>query len=177
MKRISLWSFVIVTTGLSLLSACGGGTSSTEQPPAAAPVAIVTLSTAVTGTVPADTTINGYEVTMTLPPDVTCKSGSGGQTDPGVVTASGEAAGALAAGLYTAATATQDATVKITIASGPGFNAGIFCKVRCALAHGARPAAGDFAPGLDSATGLVSGSTTTDLTSQLAVTVSSVVIQ
>ncbi len=179
MKRISLWSLAICLFGLFLVSACGGGGggSAVALPPAAQPVAIVTLSTAVTGTIPAGTTINGYEVTMTLPADVTCKSAASGQTDPGVVTVIGQAAGSLATGMYTAASASQRGTVKVTIVSGPGFGAGAFCTVQCELANGVQPTAADFKPlVLDAATGLVSGTTTTNLTSQLTVT-ASVVIQ
>ncbi len=178
MKRISLRSLAICLFGLFLVSACGGGGggSAVALPPAAQPVAIVTMSTAVTGTIPAGTTINGYEVTMTLPADVTCKS-TAGQTDPGVVTVIGQAAGSLATGVYTAATASQRGTVTVTIVSGTGFGAGAFCTVQCELANGVQPTAADFKPlVLDAATGLVSGTTTTNLTSQLTVT-ASVVIQ
>ena len=178
MKRISLRSLTIYAFGLFLLSACGGGggTTAVGLPPSAGPVAVVTLSTEVTGTIPANTTINGYVVTMTLPTDVTCKSTSG-QTDPGVVTVIGSATGSLATGMYTAATASLPGAVKVTIVSGPGYAAGAFCTVRCDLANSARPAAAEFVPlTLDDATGLISGTTTTDLTSQLTVT-ASVVIQ
>lgn len=179
MKRISLWSLPISGLVAILLSACGGGGSSTAVLPApSSPAAIVTLATDVTGTIPAGTTINSYEVTMTLPPDTTCRS-TNKQTDPGVVTVIGSAAtaGSFVTGVYTAATVSIPGTVKISIASGAGFDAGAFCTVRCELANGAQPKAADFAPlTLDEATGLVSGTTTTTLTGQLNLT-ATVVIQ
>ncbi len=175
MKRNSLWSLTILVVAVLLLSGCGGGGSSASVAPVpATPVAVVTLATEVTGTIPAGTTINGYDITMTLPPDTTCRSTvNPPQTDAGVVTAIGSATGSLVSAVYTKATVSLPGTVTITVVNGPGFDAGAFCRVRCDLANGARPAASDFTPlTLDAATGLVSGSTTTDLTSQLTVTAS-----
>jgi hypothetical protein len=93
MKENYLRKLVIIAFCLSLIAACGGGGGgvSVSQPS----TAVLTLSTAVTGTIPAGTTINSYLATITLPAGVTVKTEPGSSaTAAGVVTASGQASGA-----------------------------------------------------------------------------------
>jgi hypothetical protein len=164
MKKIAISSLLILTLTLTILSACGGGGGggvTLTQPTSA----VLTLSTAVTGTIPATTTINSYNVTITLPAGVTVKSTvNPPETDAGVVTASGKASGALVSGVYTAATSTLPGTVKVYVASASGFDAGEFCKVNGDIAAGYYPTASSFAqPTLDDATGFDSNSSSTVL--------------
>jgi hypothetical protein len=155
MKRLSLWGLWIFGIGLVLLSGCGGGSSSTAVPiPQPPSTAVVTLSTAVTGTIPAGTTINSYDITIALPPDVTVKTAAtSSQTDDGVVTAIDSATGSLVSAVYTKATGSAPGTVKISMASGSGFSAGGFCRITCNIVQGTYPAAPDFSLNLDAATG------------------------
>lgn len=151
MKRISLSSFLIFALGL-MLSACGGGEGSATPVPT---TAVLTLSTAVTSTIPSTTTINSYNVTITLPAGVTVKTmPNSSETGTGVVTASGMASGALIYGVYTPATGIYPGTVGVYVTSATGFDAGEFCKVSCDFAAGNAPTASDFVPlTLDDATG------------------------
>ena len=73
MKKTSLSILPIVALGLAMLSACGGASSSTPQS-FQPTTAVLTLSTAATSTIPASTTINGYNVTIPLPAGVTVKT-------------------------------------------------------------------------------------------------------
>jgi hypothetical protein len=176
MRKISLSSLMISALILSVISACGGGGGGggggIPQPTTAA----LTLSTAVTGTIPAGTTVNSYDVTVTLPAGVTVKSANPPETDAGVVTASGNALGATITGVYTAATGTFPGTVKIFVASASGFDAGEFCKVNGDIAAGYHPTASDFTqPTLDDATGIDASVSTVILTGELSLT-STVVI-
>ena len=174
MKKIFITGILVLALGTMMLSACGGGGGTTTSPPT---TAVLTLSSEVTGTIPATTTINSYQVTVTLPAGVTVKSTNPPQTDDGVVTGAGNWAGTTAIGLYTAATTTppQAGTVKITIGNGVGFSAGEFSIVNCDIAPGTSLTPSDFTlPTLDDATGWdsISNSTVPGLASQLTITVS-----
>jgi len=140
----------------------------------------MTLSTAVTGSIPVGTTINGYEVTVELPSGVTVltkPAPNSSETGPGVVTASGEATGAYIIGHYTAATGTLPGTVKIVVikvnpVDGTGFNTGEFCKLSVAVAAGISAPAANFNVTLDDATGVDATVTTIpSLVTQLSVTI------
>lgn len=147
-----------------LLTACGRVDVTAPQP-AQPTAAVLTLSTAVTGTIPSGTTINSYDVTVVLPKGVTVKSTTNPPvTDNGVVTAVGSAAGSLVVAVYTAPTSIQAGTVKIHIANVAGFSAGEFSVVKCDIAEGTYPTTSDFAPPtLDDATGFDSQSSSTVL--------------
>jgi hypothetical protein len=174
MKENYLRKLVIIAFCLSLIAACGGGGGgvSVSQPS----TAVLTLSTAVTGTIPAGTTINSYLATITLPAGVTVKTEPGSSaTAAGVVTASGQASGATAAGVYTAATGTFPGTVKVYIVkvgpTGAGFDPGEFCKVTGDIAPGVIPSESDFVPPtLDDATGIDATVSTVILTGELSLT-------
>ena len=181
MEKITLRNMLILAFVLSLIAACGGGggVSNTPSPPT---TAVLTLSTAVTGTIPAGTTINSYKVTITLPAGVTVKTMPGlSETAAGVVTASGQASGAdLAFGVYTAATGTFPGTVKVFIAqvdpSGAGFDPGEFCKVTGDIAPGVFLNESDFVPPtLDDATGIDASESTVILTGELSLTGTAVI--
>jgi hypothetical protein len=129
MKKISLSSLLIFTLSLTMLTACGGGGGGSSTPPPFQPTtAVLTLSTAVTSTIPANTTINGYDVTINLPTGVTVKS----------ATATGAAAGAT---IISAGTTDK---VRIVIANASGFSAGTFSTLNCDIAQGSYPTASDF---------------------------------
>lgn len=186
MRRLSLFARLLLVLGTLMLSTCGGEISSTPvlQPPPNATthenqetLVTVTLSTAVSGAIPAATTINSYAVTITLPGGVTVKSTMNPpETDAGVVSASGAAAGATAVGRYTEATISSPGTVKVYIvkvdpATGAGFDAGEFCVVKASIASDKDPSAVNFpAPTLDDATGFnaATASTVVDLEKELS---------
>jgi hypothetical protein len=183
MKKLSLSSVMICALSLTVLAACGGGGGGGGGVTITQPTtAVLTLSTAVTGTIPATTTINGYDVTISLPAGVTVKatpdSINPGKlvTDPGVVT--DNPAGSYIESVYSAATGTFPGLVKVHVVSATGFAAGTFCKVNGDIAAGHYPTASSFAqPTLDDATGYdtISSSTVTTLAGQLSLT-STVVI-
>ena len=189
MKKTSLFSMLIFALALITLSACGGGggggsssSGSSSPPPSQPTTAVLTLSTAVTGTIHAPAVIAGYDVTITLPAGVTVKSTAiPPQTDSGVVigTVNGAAAGTYYVASYTPATG----KVRIVMVSpkGNGFNgAGEFCKVNCDITAGYYPKATDFqqqptfkASGIDDPNALKPSSV--DLTGQLAMTVAATI--
>jgi hypothetical protein len=180
MKKTSLSILLIVALGLSMLSACGGGSSSTSQtppPPFQPTTAVLTLSTAVTSTIPLGTTINTYNVTILLPDGVTVKTQpASSETDTGVLNASGSATGAMIIGVYTAATGTFPGTVNVTVISSGGLTAGDFCTVNANITAGHYPTASSFAaPTLVEATGFDSSVNTVTLTGQLSLTATAVV--
>jgi hypothetical protein len=186
MKKKYLSILLMVALGLAILPACGGGSSSSPQ--SSQPTsAVLTLSTAVTGTIPVDTAITSYDVTIPLPAGVTVKTMlNSSETGTGVVTASGNAVNELIRGVYTAATGTFPGTVKVYVESANGFDAGEFCKVNIDIVAGYSPTASSFAqptfilpPDGDGALGLdlsdpIHPSTVT-LTGELSLTVSAVV--
>jgi hypothetical protein len=183
MNKIAISSSMIFALTLALLSACGGGggggggvtlTQSTT--------AVLTLSTTVTGTIPASTIITGYDVTISLPAGVTVKATpdilnpAKLVTDPGVVT--DNPAGSYITSVYSAATGTFPGTVKVHVASATGFPAGNFCKVNGDIAAGHYPTASSFAqPTLDSVTGfdINTTGTVTTLAGQLSLTATVVI--
>jgi hypothetical protein len=192
MKKVSLSSVLIFALALTTLSACGGGggggggssSGSSSPPPAQPTTAVLTLSTAVKGAIPAPAVIAGYDVTITLPAGVTVKSTAlPPQTDSGVVvgTVNGAAAGTYYVASYTPATG----KVRIVMVSpkGNGFNgAGEFCKVNCDIAKGYYPTAADFqqqptfkASGIDDPN--AAKPSTVDLTNQLSMVVTASSIQ
>ncbi len=181
MKKISLSSLVIFSLALTVLSACGGGGGgggSTQPQPT---TAVLTLSSAVTGAIPASAVITGYDVTISLPAGVTVKSTTPPQTDAGVVvgTVNGAAVGTLNAASYLPAAG----KVHILIVSpkGNGFSgAGEFCKVNCDIAAGYHPTAADFqqqptfkASGLNDPKAATPS--TIDLTGKLSMTVTAAI--
>jgi hypothetical protein len=188
MKKTSLSILLIIALGLAILPACGGGSSSSPQPfqPTSA---VLTLSTAITGTIPVNTTITSYDVTIELPAGVTVKTmpaPNSSETGTGVVTASGSATGAAIAGVYTAATGSSPGTVKVYVESGGGFSAGEFCKVNANIAAGYSPTASSFVqptfiltPDGDGALGIDNSNpqlpSTVTLTNELSLAVTAVV--
>src|SRR5512144_3040812 len=90
MKKIL--NLLILALALTTFSACGGGGGGGSNPTPQPTTAVLTLSTAVIGTIPAPTVITGYDVTITLPAGVTVKSSTPPQTDNGVVVGSGNGA-------------------------------------------------------------------------------------
>jgi hypothetical protein len=182
MKRLFLWAVVIFAFASLLLSACGGGGGGDTTVVIQPATATITLATSVTGSIPADTIIAGYDIAMDLPAGVTVKSSSPPATDTGVVTPSGTASTAGVMASYIPATNSTPAKLHIIIAStqAGGFDPGEFGIVTCDIAPGYHPAASDFAQPIFSASGLVTDLTgsilsTVDLTSQLALTAAVVI--
>jgi hypothetical protein len=181
MKMKSLMSLFMLVGALIILPHCGGGGGGGGNN-SGPTTAVLTLSTAVTGAIPATTTINGYDVTVTLPAGVTVQASPDSinpavlVTDPNVVTATGSASGADVIAVYTAAVGGTPAMVKVHIASDSGFNAGAFCTITCDISAGTNPSAADFAqPTLDEATGLDSSYSTVNLTSELSLAAAAVI--
>jgi hypothetical protein len=141
MKKTSLSILLIVVLSLAMLSACGGGTDSTPQPPPYQPAtAVLTLVTS-----GPSTTIYGIDVTVVLPDGVTAKSTAAPpRIDDGVVTATGGAAGSYTEGVYTPATGTSKGTVRIMVASGLGFGTGDYSTVNLTVVSANTPTTGSF---------------------------------
>jgi hypothetical protein len=155
MKKTTTIRLLLCMLMISMLSACGGGSSSVsvvKQPTSAT----LTLSTTITGTIPNTTTIASYVVTVTLPTGVTVMTmPTSSATGTGVVVASGKALGALISGVYTAASGTVPGKVVIGVVR-TGIDAGEFCIVKGDVAPGYFPTASSFVmPTLDEATGSV----------------------
>lgn len=171
MRKLFLFLFTLYSAVAIAACGGGGGGNTTDGTTTQKTKAIVTLSTSVTGSIPAGTSILGYDVTITLPAGVTVKSTTNPPaTDEGVVTATGEAAGALPIATYTPASGSAAGSVNVLLASGTAVNAGEFSAITCDIASGSSPAASDFVITKFSATGLDSGDSTVDLTSQLTAT-------
>jgi len=145
MKKISLSSLLIFALSLTILSACGGGSSSTTQP--SGPTKAV-INIATTGTLGSGTMIGGITVTGVLPAGVTVKATPDPQnrlvlvTDSGVVIASG-VTGANASAPCSSYNAT-DRKVTIHLVDPDGFGTGKFVAVNCDIASGTTPTAGGF---------------------------------
>jgi len=150
MNKISLSSLLIFALTLTVLSDCGGGGGGgggSAPPQHQSTSAVITLSSAVTGAMPANTIIEGYDVTITLPAGVTVRNTvNPPETDLGVVTASGAALGSYSYGDYSIATNTVRILIvaNITPTNPNGFNAGEFSTVNCEIAAGHFPTASDF---------------------------------
>lgn len=156
MKKAHIARYAVGAVLLLSILACRGNRSSSTPAPQVQPTeAILTLSSAVTGTFPATTTLNSYVVTVGLPEGVTVRTlPSSPVTAAGVVTASGMASRAYAEGVYTAPSGSAPATVRIFVAGADGFAAGEFCVVHADIADGVHPTAADFgAPTVEDATG------------------------
>ncbi len=144
MKKRLLLNLIILVLALLILPHCGGGGGGGNNPgPSGPTTAALTLSTTLTGSLPANETINGYSVTVTLPAGVTVKSTNPPQIDDSVLTASGAAAGSLIAGDYAPAIVGTPAKATIIIANTNSISPGEFCKVTCTIASG-NPSASDF---------------------------------
>ncbi len=177
MKKISLRSALLMSLALVLLSACsggGGGGVTVTQPT----TAILTLASSVTGSIPADTIIAGYQVTIDLPAGVSVKSSNPPQVDADVVTLSSAAAGAGVMASYTQSTGSLPGQLKIILAStqSTGFTAGELGKVNCDIAAGFYPVVSDFTQPSFVVSGLKTDPTgsvisTVDLTGQMSLAV------
>jgi hypothetical protein len=182
MKMKSLLTFFMLAGTLIILPHCGGGGGGGGNNGSTPTTAVLTLSTTVTGAIPATTTINGYDVTVRLPAGVTVEASPDSVnpavlvTDPNVVTATGNATGAQISAVYTAAVGGTPAMVKVHIVSANGFSAGEFCTIACDISTGTNPSASDFAqPTLDEATGIDSSDSTVNLTSELSLAAAAVI--
>jgi hypothetical protein len=144
MKRRSLSSLLIFAIAATILSACGGGSSSTAVPlPTTATVSISTSGTLDTGV-----KIGGITVSAILPPGVTVKAtpdlsnSSVLVTNPGVVVVSG-VTGTNASAPFNTYDAT-DRKLTIYVIDPDGFEIGKFVSVHCNIAAGTTPKAGAF---------------------------------
>ncbi len=178
MRTLRLANIQMCILVLSLLSACGGGGGGGSAAPQPG-TAVVTLATALNGTIPAGTTITGYDITLNLPAGVTVKSTSQPtETDTGVVVASGAATGSSIAAVYVAATGTTPGKVRILIANANGMTAGEFAKVTCDVDAGVNLTSSSFTQPSFTATGLdasnPAGDSTVDLTAELSLTATAV---
>lgn len=174
MKRSYLRFILFVVTTCLILAACSGSANnsnnsgSTNTQPT---TATIEFGTTVTGAIPANTIITGYDLTFRLPAGVTVKSAVPPTTDNGVVTATGSASGSLITAVYSPATGAEPGTVRIILANADGINVGEFSTVICDIAGGYSPAPADFnqdglslaVSGYDTAT-----DSTVDMTGELA---------
>lgn len=145
MKKTTLSELLMMLLILVSLSACGGGGGGGVgiAPPAQPTQAVLTLSTAGTGT------IAGIQATVTLPAGVSVMASPSPAnasvlvTDDGVVSALGSATGADEV-LATYVTFTTSSQVKISVIKTIGFTTGDFAVVNCNIAAGHNPAATHF---------------------------------
>lgn len=173
MKKLSYANICLLTLIIQFLFACGGGGGGGGAAAPQSRTAIVTLATAMTatGTIPAGTTINGYDVTIELPTGVTVKSSVAPTTDPGVVVTSGTAIGSTIDSIYTAAIGSTPGKVRIMIANGNGMAHGEFSKVTCNFATGLNLSPSDFTQPSFIAVGFDTLSNSNiDLTTQMTLT-------
>jgi hypothetical protein len=161
----------------TLVSCSGGGGGGGDGITITQPTtAVVTFATTTSSAIPANTTINAYDVTISLPAGVTVKSTTNPpQTDSGVVTATGAAAGSYIFAVYSAATSTEAGKVHIIVAKPDGFSAGEFSTVNCDIAAGYYPKPSDFPQPTFTASGFDTTSTTIDLTSYMSLTATAVI--
>lgn len=170
MKNLRMKAYMLVLTA-ALLPACGGSSVSVAPSETQPTKATLTLSSAVTGSIPPGTIIAGYDVTIKLPAGVTVLSTVAPPlTDDGVVSYMTATAppNSLVFGIYTAATSSLPATVRIIAAKADGFSAGSFSVVNSNIAAGYRPGSADFSQ----LTYTVSDGAGSNLTGQMNVTAS-----
>ncbi len=184
MKKRLLLNLIILLLSLTVLPNCGGGGGGGSTGPSGPTTAVLTLSTTLTGVMPVNTMITGYDVTITLPAGVTIKSSTTGTTpeliDSAVLTASGVAAGSSIIGAYAPATGGTPGTVTIAVANANGFSTGEFCTLTGNIAAGYNPSASDFPQPTFTASGLYTDPTTSavstvDLTGLLTMTGTAVI--
>ncbi len=176
MKR-ALLQFILPFAVFTALASCSSSSRSTNGGTNTAPPtsAVIVFATSVSGTLPANTVITGYDLTFTLPSGVTVKSSVPPTTDDGVVQATGAASGSMITAVYSPATGAGNGTVRIMLADAEGFNAGEFSTVVCDIADGHQPDPSDFyhgqmslaVSGYDTAT-----DTTVNLTAELSLSAS-----
>lgn len=161
---------LLCITALVALSACGGGTSSSEPEPTKA---TVTLSSAVTGSLPVNAVIGGYDATFTLPAGVTVKSTVNPPlTDDGVVSFVSPTTGpSILVGIYTAATASAPGTLRVVAIDTDGFDQGDFAVVHGNIQSGYHPRSTDFSQ----PTYTVSAEDGNDLTSECSISIRAVI--
>jgi len=142
MKKLSLASLILALS-LTLLSACGGGSSS--DPPFQPTKAVIKIET--TGTLDDGVMIGGITVTGVLPIGVTVKATPDAQNPAVLVTDSNVVIASGATGTNASTFATYNATdrkVSIQVYDLDGFGIGEFVTVTCDIASGTTPTAGSF---------------------------------
>jgi len=173
MQRISFIALVLCAFCITLLSACGGnsststvdttpGVDSNPTPTVLPTTATVRIST--TGTLDAGTKIGGISVTGALPAGVSVAA-SADANNPSVLVATGgtviasgvTGTSASAFATYTAA----DRKVNILVYDLNGFGIGEFVTVTCTIASGTTTTAANFGMGSFTATDLNGAAITT----------------
>jgi hypothetical protein len=146
MKKIFQAGLLIGALSLVILAACGGGGGGGGAPQPKQPTtAVLTLTTALIGALPADTIVAGYDVWVTLPEGVTVRSiANPPQTDTGVVTPTDASTSVTA--VYQPASGGNPARVHIiaATANANGFAPGAFSDVHCNITAGSYPQASSF---------------------------------
>lgn len=180
MNGKSLVSLLALVLALTVLPHCGGGGGGGggAVPPARPTTAVLNLSTAIPGGMPANTTITGYDVTITLPAGVTVKTVNSTppseEVDSSVVVITGAAAavpGSSILAKFIPATGVDPGQVKLVIVNGDGFDAGAFCKITCNIEAGYAPSKTDFAQPTFAASGYDSNAgSTVVLTGAMTIT-------
>ncbi len=178
MKKRLLLHLIILVLALTVLPHCGGGGGggggNNNNNSGGPTTAVLTLSAAITGIMPPNTTIDGYDVTITLPAGVTINSTTPPSIDGSVLTYTGGSAGTNIAGSYAPAAGGTPGTAKIIVANANGISAGEFCKVTCNIPAGSNPS---FAQPTFAVSGLVTSPSvsTVDLTGVVTMTVTAVI--
>jgi hypothetical protein len=143
MKRTFQTSLLIGALSLIVIAACGGGGGGGASQPKQPTTAVLTLRTTLTGTLPADTIVAGYDIWITLPEGVTVRSTANPpQTDNGVVTPTDASTSVTA--VYQPASGGTPAKVHIVAANANGFASGAFSDVHCNITAGYFPQASSF---------------------------------
>jgi hypothetical protein len=146
MKKTSISSLSILILGLTILSACGGGSSSSAPQPSGPTTAVIKIQT--TGILGSGTLISGITVTGVLPAGVSVKATPDAQnpsvlvTNPGVVLVSGVTGSNAQAPINTFNP--TDRTLGINVVDQDGFGIGEFVTVHCDIASGTTTTAGGF---------------------------------